>query len=95
VSFVAMFEDGPRNGPRPRTFMSSSVPERIWFAPERRVVDRKTVTHDGWMLVETAPGAEPPEEPWPGEIEFVLDPHARMSTSAPRGRLEHGRLRVQ
>ena len=74
MSFVATFEGGPRNGPRPRTFMAASVPERMWFAPERRIVDRKTVTHDGWMLVGTAPGPEPPEEPWPGQIEFVLDP---------------------
>jgi hypothetical protein len=74
VSFVATFEDGPKNGPRPRTFMATSVPERMWFAPERRIVDRKTLTHDGWMLVGTAPGAEPRPEPWPGQIEFVLDP---------------------
>jgi hypothetical protein len=73
VSFVATFEDGPRNGPQSGAFMAASVPERMWFAPERRIVDRKTVTHDGWMLVGTAPGAEP-EEPWPGQIEFVLDP---------------------
>ena len=71
---MATFEDGPRNGPRPRMFVAASVPERMWFAPERRIVDRKSVTHDGWMLVGTAPGAEPPEEPWPGQIEFVLDP---------------------
>jgi hypothetical protein len=31
------------------------------------------VTHDGWMLVGTAPGGQP-AEPWPGQIEFVLDP---------------------
>jgi hypothetical protein len=73
VSFVATFEGGPKNGPRPRTFMATSVPERMWFAPERRIVDRKMVTHDGWMLVGTAPGAEPGAEPWPGQIEFVLD----------------------
>lgn len=72
MSFAATFEDGPKNGPQPRTFMAASVPERMWFAPERRVVDRKTVTHDGWMLVGTAPGAEP-AEPWPGQVEFVLD----------------------
>ena len=79
-----MFEDGPKNGPRPRTFMASSLPERIWFAPERRIVDRKTVTHDGWMLVGTAPGAEPPEEPWPGQIEFVLDPErSNLNLGAP------------
>lgn len=71
---MATFEGGPRNGPRPRTFMESSVPERMCFAPERRIVDRTTVTHDGWMLVGTAPGAEPPEGAWPGQIEFVLDP---------------------
>jgi hypothetical protein len=45
VSFVATFEDGPKNGPQPRTFMAASVPERMWFAPERRIVHRKTVTH--------------------------------------------------
>jgi hypothetical protein len=73
VSFVATFEDGPKNGPRRRTFMAASVPERMWFAPERRVVDRKMVTHDGWMLVGTAPGREP-AEPWPAQIEYVLDP---------------------
>lgn len=73
MSFVATFEDGPKNGPERRMFMAASVPERMWFAPERRVVDRKTVTHDGWMLVGTAPGREP-AEPWPGQIEFVLDP---------------------
>ena len=72
VSFVATFEDGPKNGPQPRTFMAASLPERMWFAPERRIVDRKTVTHDGWMLVGTAPGPGP-AEPWPGQIEFVLD----------------------
>ena len=69
-----MFEDGPKNGPRPRTFAAASVPTRMWFAPERRIVDRKTVTHDGWMLVGAARRAEPPAEPWPGQIEFVLDP---------------------
>jgi hypothetical protein len=73
VNFVATFEDGPKNGPKPRTFKAPSVPERMWFAPERRIVDRKSFTHDGWMLVRTAPGAEP-AEPWPGELEFVLDP---------------------
>jgi hypothetical protein len=73
VSFVATFEGGPKNGPQPRTFIAASVPERMWFAPERRVVDRKMVTHDGWMLVGTAPGGQP-AEPWPGQIEFVLDP---------------------
>jgi hypothetical protein len=52
--------------------MAASVPERMRFAPERRVVDRKTVTQDGWMLVGTAPGREP-AEPWPAQIEFVLD----------------------
>jgi hypothetical protein len=72
VSFVATFENGPKNGPQRRPFMAASVPERMWFAPERRVVDRKTVTHDGWMLVGAAPGGEP-AEPWPGQIEFVLD----------------------
>jgi hypothetical protein len=72
VSFVATFQDGPRNGPQRRTFMAPSVPQRMWFAPERRVVDRKKVWHDGWMLVGTAPGREP-AEPWPGQIEFVLD----------------------
>ena len=73
MSFVATFEGGPKNGPQRRPFMATSVPERMWFAPERRVVDRKMVTHDGWMLVGTAPGGEP-AEPWPGQIEFVLDP---------------------
>ena len=73
MSFVATFEEGPKNGPQRRTFMAASVPARMWFAPERRVVDRKMVTHDGWMLVGTAPGREP-DEPWPGQIEFVLDP---------------------
>ena len=72
MSFVATFEDGPKNGPRPRAFMATSVPERMWFAPERRIVDRTKVTHDGWMLVGTAPGREP--EPWPGQVEYVLDP---------------------
>ena len=84
MSFVATFEDGPKNGPRPRTFMATSVPERMWFAPERRIVDRKTVTHDGWMLVGTAPGAEPRAEPWPGQIEFVLDPErSNVNLGAP------------
>ena len=69
MSFVATFEDGPKNGPQPRMFMAASVPARLWFAPERRIVDRKTVRHDGWMLV----GVEP-AEPWPGQIEFVLEP---------------------
>jgi hypothetical protein len=73
MTFVATFEDGPKNGPRPRTFMAASLPERMWFAPERRLLDREMVTHDGWMLVGTAPGSEP-TEPWPGQIEFVLDP---------------------
>ena len=90
VSFVATFEDGPKNGPQRRTFMAASVPERMWFAPERRVVDRKTVTHDGWMLVGTAPGREP-AEPWPGQIEFVLDPE--RSNINPRRGLGHRRLR--
>jgi hypothetical protein len=84
VSFVATFEDGPKNGPRPRTFMAASVPERMWFAPERRIVDRKTVTHDGWMLVGTAPGRGP-AEPWPGQLEFVLDPErSNVNLGAPR-----------
>ena len=73
MSFVATFEDGPQNGPQRRTFMAASVPERMWFAPERRLVDREAITHDGWMLVGTAPDREP-AEPWPGQIEFVLDP---------------------
>src|SRR5688500_19810945 len=73
VSFVATFEDGPKNGPRRRAFSAASVPERMWFAPERRVVDRKAGTHDGWMLVGIAPRREP-AEPWPGEIEFLLGP---------------------
>jgi hypothetical protein len=72
VSFVATFEDGPKNGPQRRAVMAASVPERMWFAPERRIVDRTKVTHDGWMLVGTAPGREP--EPRPGQIEYVLDP---------------------
>jgi hypothetical protein len=84
VSFVATFEDGPKNGPQPRTFVAASVPERMWFAPERRIVDRKTVTHDGWMLVGTAPGPEPAEA-WPGQIEFVLDPERSNITVGARG----------
>ena len=83
MSFVATFEDGPRNGLRPRTFVAASVPERMWFAPERRIVDRTTVTHDGWMLVGTAPGPDP-TEPWPGQIEFVLDPEcSNINLGAP------------
>ena len=34
MSFVATFEDGPKNGPQRRPFMAASVPERMWFAPE-------------------------------------------------------------
>ena len=41
---MATFEDGPRNGPRPRMFVAASVP------------------------------GSGPAEPWPGQIEFVLDP---------------------
>jgi hypothetical protein len=82
--FRAVFEGGPRYGPQPRTFMAASVPERVWFAPERRLVDRETVTHDGWMLVGTAPGGDPPAEPWPGQVEFVLDPErSNVNVEAP------------
>ena len=36
------------------------------------------------MLVGTAPGAEPPDEPWPGQIEFVLDPEcSNINVGAP------------
>jgi hypothetical protein len=37
------------------------------------------------MLVGTAPGAEP-AEPWPGQIEFVLDPErSNVNVGAPGG----------
>jgi hypothetical protein len=74
TSFVAVFEAGPANGPRPRTFIAASLPERMWFAPDRRSLHRQAVTHDGWMLVGAVPGVGPPEEPWPGQIEFTFDP---------------------
>jgi hypothetical protein len=73
VRFLATFEGGPKNGPRQRAFTAASLPERIWFAPERRAVDRRAVVHDGWMLTGAAPGHEPAQD-WPGQIEFVLDP---------------------
>jgi hypothetical protein len=83
VSFVAKFEGGPEYGPRQRTFMAPSVPQRLFFAPERRLVDRRTITHDGWMLVGASPGAEP-AEPWPGQLEFVLDTErSRINLGAP------------
>jgi hypothetical protein len=46
----------------------------MWFAPDRRSLHRQAVTHDGWMLVGAVPGVGPPEEPWPGQIEFTFDP---------------------
>jgi hypothetical protein len=84
MSFVATFEGGPGHGPGQRTFMARAVPERLFFAPDRRLIHRTTVTHDGWMLVGTSPGAEP-AEPWPGQIEFALDTERSSLTLGPPG----------
>ena len=84
MSFVATFEGGPAHGPEGRTFMAPSVPDRLFFAPDRRLIHRTTITHDGWMLVGTSPGAEPPE-PWPGQIEFALDTERSRINLGPPG----------
>jgi hypothetical protein len=73
VSWRACFLDGPAAGPEhDRRFAATRVHRRLWLA---QVPDEDgRIAPEAWSVVGSLPGAGPPAEPWPGQVEYALDP---------------------
>ncbi|HEU0316819.1 MAG TPA: hypothetical protein VFR49_05785 [Solirubrobacteraceae bacterium] len=73
MSWRAYFLDGPAAGPEhDRRFAATRVHRRLWLA---QVPDEDgRIAPEAWSVVGSLPGAGPPAEPWPGQVEYALDP---------------------
>jgi hypothetical protein len=73
MSWRACFFDGPLAAPEhDRRFATAQIHHRVWLAqvPD----DDGRIGSDVWSLVGSLPGSGPPVKPWPGQVEYVLDP---------------------
>lgn len=66
MAWTPIFLDGPLAESRVQRAMMGACPSRLWLAP---VAIPATRDADGWLLVGAA---VEPEEPWPGQVEYVL-----------------------
>jgi hypothetical protein len=74
MSWRACFLDGPLAGPEhDRRFAAAGILARVWLARVPDDADGR-VGPEVWSVVGSLPGAGPPEDPWPDQVEYVLDP---------------------